>query len=191
MNSLKKGDYGYLIQHRRRKLFATLTFALMIIFIVVTMLIMFGDTKRVAIVFAILLALPLAKYLIAFILCAGFLPLNKNDYAYIKKKTGDDFNELLFDMTITKYEGARFYPVMLIKNGKIYAFVYESRLSKGKADYQTWIKDAVSQSKYEYKIFITSDIDEFIKKVLSVSQPNHNNRLIDKHIRELIMEKGI
>lgn len=165
MNSLKKGDYGYISRYKRNKLLVVIAFMLMIVFIVVTMLIMFGDTKRVAIVFAILLALPLAKYLTAFILCAGFRPLTKGDYNYIREKTGDDFMDLLFDISISRYEGIKFYPVMLIKNGKIYAYVYDSRLEEKKNDYLLWIKDAVAQSKYEYKIFITSDIDLYIKKV--------------------------
>ena len=191
MNRYKKGEYGYLKNHRKNKLLASSAFVLMIVFIVVTTIIMFGDTKRVTIVFAILLALPLAKFFIAYILCAGFKPLSNEDYSYIKEKTGDDFSSILFDISITKYEGAKFYPAMLIKNGKLYAFVYSEKLKDNKKDYELWITDAISSSKYEYKVVVTDDIDVFIKKVTSVSEPNHNNKLIDKHIKELIFDRGV
>lgn len=191
MNNITKGNYGYLKKYRRNKLFASIALALMIIFIVVTVIIMFGDTKRVAIVFAILLALPLSKFLIAFIMCANFKPLTNEDYTKIKEETTTSFKDISFDISISQYEGAKFYPSMLIKNGKVYAFVYDKAFSSKRKDYEKWIKNAISDTKYEYKIFVTDKIDEYIKKVNSVSEPNHNNLLIDKHIKELIYEKGV
>ena len=191
MKTYEKGEYGYLKRYRRNKLIGTIIFALMIIFIVVTIVIMFGDTKRVAIVFAILLALPLAKFIIAFILCVKFKSLSLEDYNLIRDKTGDSFKDILFDMSITQYEGMKFYPSMLIKNGKIYAYVNAKDYSLKKKDYEKWIKNAITDTKYEYKVFVTDNFETYIKKVNSVSTPNHNTKLIDKHITEQILEKGV
>ena len=191
MKTYEKGEYGYLKRYRRNKLIGTIIFALMIIFIVVTIVIMFGDTKRVAIVFAILLALPLAKFIIAFILCVKFKSLSLEDYNLIRDKTGDSFKDILFDMSITQYEGMKFYPSMLIKNGKIYAYVNAKDYNLKKKDYEKWIKNAITDTKYEYKVFVTDNFETYIKKVNSVSTPNHNTKLIDKHITEQILEKGV
>ena len=48
----------------------TLILAFMIASIILSMLLAFGDTGRIGIVFAILLVLPFAKFLIAYIMCA-------------------------------------------------------------------------------------------------------------------------
>lgn len=191
MKSYKKGEYGYLKKYRNSKLIASIVFLLLITFIVATVIIMFGDTKRVAIVFAILMALPLAKFIIAYILCLKFKPLTMEDYEYIKANSKDCFKDLSFDISITQYEGAKFYPAMLIKNGKVYAFVYDKNFSSKKKEYETWIKNTFSDTKYEYKVFVTDKLDEYVKKINSVSEANRNNKLIDVYIKELIFEKGV
>lgn len=191
MKSYKKGEYGYLKKYRNSKLIASIVFLLLIAFIVATVIIMFGDTKRVAIVFAILMALPLAKFIIAYILCLKFKPLTMEDYEYIKANSKDCFKDLSFDISITQYEGAKFYPAMLIKNGKVYAFVYDKNFSSKKKEYETWIKNTFSDTKYEYKVFVTDKLDEYVKKINSVSEANRNNKLIDMYIKELIFEKGV
>ena len=191
MKSYKKGEYGYLKKYRNSKLIASIVFLLLIAFIVATVIIMFADTKRVAIVFAILMALPLAKFIIAYILCLKFKPLTMEDYEYIKANSKDCFKDLSFDISITQYEGAKFYPAMLIKNGKVYAFVYDKNFSSKKKEYETWIKNTFSDTKYEYKVFVTDKLDEYVKKINSVSEANRNNKLIDVYIKELIFEKGV
>lgn len=191
MNSIEKGNYGYLKKYKRNKLIAVISFVIMIVFIVVTVYLMFGDTKRVAIIFAILLALPLSKFFTAYIICAKFKSLTEADYNTIMEKSSDCFKELSFDISISRYEGIKFYQSMLIKNGKIYAFVYDNNFTVNKKDYEAWIKNAISDTKYDYKVFVTDKLNEFIKKINSVSEPNHKNMLIDKHIKELIYEKGV
>lgn len=191
MNSIEKGNYGYLKKYKRNKLIAIISFVIMIVFIVVTVYLMFGDTKRVAIVFAILLSLPLAKFFTTYIICAKFKSLTETDYNTIIEKAPDCFKELSFDISISRYEGIKFYQSMLIKNGKVYAFVYDKNFTACKKDYEVWIKDVISETKYDYKVFVTDKLNEYIKKINSVSEPNHNNMLIDKHIKELIYEKGV
>ena len=36
-----------------------------------------------------------------------------------------------------------------------------------------------------------NDIDEYVKKINSVSEPNDNNKLIDRHIRDEILSAGV
>ena len=57
----QKGEYGYLTAYRRQKLMITLILACMIAAVILGTIIMFGDTGRVMIVFAILLALPFVR----------------------------------------------------------------------------------------------------------------------------------
>lgn len=191
MSKLQKGDYGYLEKYKKNKLLGVLTLGLMIIFIVVTVIIMLGDTKRVAIVFAILLSLPFAKTLIAYIMVANFKPLTKTQHKeFVEDIQGDKLN-ILYDVVIVQYEGMKFYQLLLVKNGRVYAYTNSKDYKSNKKDYEKWISNAYSASKYEYKVFLTDDLNAYIKKIKSISEPNDNTRIIDKHIMELILEKGV
>lgn len=191
MRKIQKGDYGYLEKYKKNKLLGVLILGLMIIFIVVTVIIMLGDTKRVAIVFAILLSLPFAKTLIAYIMVANFKPLTKTQHKeFVEDIQGDKLN-ILYDVVIVQYEGMKFYQLLLVKNGRVYAYTNSKDYKSNKNDYEKWISNAYSASKYEYKVFLTDDINAYIKKIKSISEPNDNTRIIDKHIMELILEKGV
>ncbi len=191
MKKPNKGEYGYLKSYKLSKLLVITILSIMMAAVVLGTILMYGDTSRVIIVFAILLSLPLAKFMIAYIIVAKFSGLKLDDYSKISKnyKAGDEC--LLFDMTISQYEGIRFYHAMLVKNGKIYALILNKDYQESKKNYEKWIFDSITNEKYKYKITLFNDIDEFIKKINSVSEPNDNNRLIDRHIREEILSAGV
>ncbi len=187
-----KGEYGYLKAYRRGKLIVSLILAAMIAFIIITMLLLFGDTGRVMIVFAILLALPFAKFLIAWIMCAKFEPLHEEQYQKLCQDIADkdmqnNLNGVLFDVVITQYEGMKFYQSMCVKNGKVIALVLSKDYQENKKDYRTWIEHCVEDGKYKYSVTLCSDIREYGKKVRTISTPNDKTAMIDRHIREKIL----
>lgn len=192
MFKYKKGEYGYLKAYRRGKLIVSLILAAMIAFIIITMLLLFGDTGRVMIVFAILLTLPFAKFLIAWIMCAKFEPLTEEQYQKLcqdildKEKT-ENMDGVLFDVVITQYEGMKFYQSMCVKNGKVVALVLAKDFQQNKKEYREWIERCVTDSKYKYTVTLCSDIGEYGKKVRTISTPNDKTAMIDRHIREKIL----
>ncbi len=191
MNKTNKGEYGYLKAYKLSKLTIILVLSVMLAAVVIGTILMYGDTSRVIIVFAILLSLPLAKFLIAYIIVAKFNPLTFDQHAKITNNYKNKDSSLMFDITISQYEGIKFYHSMLIKNGKIYALVLNKDYSAKKKDYEKWITACITGDKYKYKITVYDDIDEYIKKINSVSEPNDNNKLIDRHIREEILSAGV
>ncbi len=191
MSKPDKGQYGYMKSYRLSKLIGVIVLALMIEFVVITTLIMYGDTKRVIIVIAILLALPLAKLFIGFILCVKFKPLSEDQYSVIHNKVKNGGKNLLFDVSISQYEGIKFYQSMFVKNGKIYALVMSKDFKENKKDYEKWITAAITGDKYKYKVVCLDDSEEYIKKVNSVSEPNDNNKLIDKFVIDEILSAGV
>lgn len=186
----EKGKYGYLNSYMKSKLIAVIILSLMILFIVVTLHIMFGTTSRVMVVFAILLSLPLAKFLIAYIICAKFKSLTKEQYQYIQEKTEDKDN-ILYDIAVSQYEGLKFYQSVYVKNGKIVALVLSKDFNDEKKNYIKWLQQTHADTKYEYNVTVFSDIEQYIKKINSISNPNDNNKIIDKHIKEKILETGV
>ncbi|MBE5945899.1 MAG: hypothetical protein E7259_03010 [Lachnospiraceae bacterium] len=191
MNKYEKGDYGYINAYKKGKLVISLILAAMISFIVITVIIMYGSTNKVAIVFAILLSMPFAKFLIAYIICAKFNPLNKEQYEYIEENTKTSNSKILYDVTISQYEGVEFYHSLCVKNGIVCALVLDKNINKNRDDYEKWISACVTDDKYEYKIHVFGDIDAYLKKVNSISAPNDNTRIVDKHMTERILDTGV
>lgn len=188
MNKHNKGEYGYMKAYRQGKLIVSIILVAMIEFIVITLLLMYGSTSRVMIVIAILLALPLAKFFIAFIMCVRFKPLRQEEYEQICNEATDDVEKaLLYDVVISRYEGMKFYQSVCVRNGRVYALVLDSKFSENKKDYEKWVAECIADSKYKYGVTILNDINEYIKKVNSVSTPNDKTRLIDKHMEEKIL----
>lgn len=185
-NKHKKGEYGYIDSYKKSKLVVSLIFAAMISFIILTMLFMFGSTQRIMVIFAILLVLPFSKFLIGYIMCATFKPLSKEDYKRVKKDTENCSGILMYDVVITRTEGMKFYQSLYVCNSKIYAYT-ESKKDLDKKTYESWIKECISGTKFSYTIKVFDDLDEYIKKVNSVSAANDKTVKIDKHIVERIL----
>lgn len=191
MKKVDKGEYGYLKYYKLSKLLVIVILSIMLAAVVIGTLIMFGDTSRVVIVFAILLSLPLAKFMIAYIIVAKFNELSYADYTKIKNNYMSKDNSLMFDITVSQYEGIKFYDSMLIKNGRIYALVLNKDFNDKKKDYEKWITSCLTNDKYKYNVNLYNDIDGYIKKINSISEPNDNNKLIDRHVREEILSAGV
>ena len=191
MKKVDKGEYGYLKYYKLSKLLVIVILSIMLAAVVIGTLIMFGDTSRVVIVFAILLSLPLAKFMIAYIIVAKFNELSYADYAKIKNNYMSKDSSLMFDITVSQYEGIKFYDSMLIKNGRIYALVLNKDFNDKKKDYEKWITSCLTNDKYKYNVNLYNDIDGYIKKINSISEPNDNNKLIDRHVREEILSAGV
>lgn len=186
-NKHKKGEYGYIDSYKKSKLIISLIFAAMISFIIITMLFMFGSTQRIMVIFAILLVLPFSKFLIGYIMCAAFKPLSHESYDRISKETKEASGNLLYDVVITRTEGMKFYQSMYICNSRIYAYVEDKKFNDNKKAYETWIKECVNGTKFDYNIKVFSDLEEYIKKVNSVSAANDKTVKIDKHMVERIL----
>lgn len=191
MNKVNKGEYGYLKSYKLSKLLVVAILAIMIAAVVIGTLIMYGDTSRVIIIIAILLSLPLAKFIIAYLIVAKFDSLTFDQHAKISNNYKSKDGCLLFDITISRYEGVKFYHSMLVKNSKIYALVLSKDFKDKKKEYEKWIATSINGGKYKYNVSVFDSIDEYIKKINTVSEPNDNNKLIDRHIREGILSTGV
>lgn len=193
---IQKGSYGYLAAYKKNKLLWTLAFAFMISAVVIGTLIMFGDTSRVMIIIAILLSLPFAKFLIAYIMVAKFNSMSEEEHKELIDFV-EDQSGLYYDLALAQYDGIRFYKSMCIKNGKIIAYVAKPKNVSNdawnlqKKDYEKWIQNSLNTSKYSYSLNIMNDLESYKKKVNATSEPGDNQRIIDKHLRELIFSNCV
>ena len=113
MKKKEKGQYGYINYYKKGKLLVTLILAIMIASIILSMLLAFGDTGRIGIVFAILLVLPFAKFLIAYIMCARFQTMPQDVYDIVHGQTNE--TDMIYDLVITQTEGMHFYDAVCVR----------------------------------------------------------------------------
>lgn len=187
----EKGEYGYLKSYKMIKLGFSLLFAAMISFIIITTLMMYGDTMRVMIVFAILLALPFGKFVVAYIMSAKFKQLPEEKYNNLVEKLDMNCGRLLADVMISQYEGVKFYHVICVKNNQVIAYINDAKFYDNKKDYEKWLLNTVGNAKSKPVIKVYEKEQEFIKKVNSISEPNSNTILVDKNLAQIILDNCI
>ena len=175
MKKKEKGQYGYINYYKKGKLLVTLILAIMIASIILSMLLAFGDTGRIGIIFAILLVLPFAKFLIAYIMCAKFQTMPQDVYDVVHGQT--DETDMIYDLVITQTEGMHYYDAVCVRNGSVYALVLDKH----------FMQQALANSKYKYIVHLYTDTDAFAKKIHSIGEPNDKTKLIDQYMREQIL----
>lgn len=185
MKKKEKGQYGYINYYKKGKLLVTLILAIMIASIILSMLLAFGDTGRIGIVFAILLVLPFAKFLIAYIMCAKFQTIPQDVYDVVHGQT--DETDMIYDLVITQTEGMHYYDAVCVRNGSVYALVLDKHFKEEKKEYETFMQQALANSKYKYIVHLYTDADAFAKKIHSIGEPNDKTKLIDQYMREQIL----
>ena len=67
----------------------------------------------------------------------------------------------------------------------------DKNIVKARNDYEKWLAACVEDEKYNYKIHVFGDIDAYLKKINSISTPNDNTRIVDKHMTERILDTGV
>lgn len=157
----------------------------MIASIILSMLLAFGDTGRIGIIFAILLVLPFAKFLIAYIMCAKFQTMPQDVYDVVHGQT--DETDMIYDLVITQSEGMHYYDAVCVRNGSVYALVLDKHFKEAKKEYETFMQQALANSKYKYFVHLYTDVDTFAKKIHGIGEPNDKTKLIDKYMREQIL----
>ena len=182
MKKKEKGQYGYINYYKKGKLLVTLILAIMIASIILSMLLAFGDTGRIGIIF---LVLPFAKFLIAYIMCAKFQTMPQDVYDVVHGQT--DETDMIYDLVITQSEGMHYYDAVCVRNGSVYALVLDKHFKEEKKEYETFMQQALANSKYKYIVHLYTDTDAFAKKIHSIGEPNDKTKLIDQYMREQIL----
>lgn len=91
--------------------------------------VMFDTRKSIFIVIPILVALPLAKQLVAYIMCAGFRELSDEEYSKLKKLSYFEDPSVVYDVSVSRYEGIVYFPVAVIRDGRM-LFYYNGDFGK-------------------------------------------------------------
>lgn len=189
---MEKGQHGYMNRHKRNVLISIIVLGLFVIAGVFFTVAMFDTRKTVFIVIPILVALPLAKQLVVYIMCAGFKELTKDEYAKLEKLSYFGDPSLVYDVSISRYEGIVYFPAAVIRDGRM-LFYYNGGYGKkipDEAALKKIITEALADQK-KYVVIIATDIDGFVAKAEKIKAPSDEFVGADEKIRNRLYELGI
>ncbi len=192
MNS--KGQYGYIKKYKKWTWAGVIILGILILVGVITSLVQFGTTKTLLIILPILICLPFAKQVVALIMCWNMKPLSDADHAkVVADVTYSDSEDLLFDISISRYEGMLFFPAVVVRDGRM-VFLYTGTFGKKIADGDTLKKEimkAFDKIKNPYLVIVATSVDDFVKKANAIKEPDEDYLKRDASMREKLFEMGI
>lgn len=191
---MEKGQYGYIKKHKKKIITSIIILGVMILTGVILSLIMFKTTKTLIIILPILISLPFAKQIVALIMCSKFKPLTEEEHKKIEKGIHyENRDGILYDISISRYEGMMFFPAVIVRDGRM-LFLYQEAFDKKIPDVE-FLKKEIARSfemiKKPYVIITALTVDEFIKKAETIKEPDEDYVVKDQSMREKIFELGV
>lgn len=189
---MEKGQHGYMNRHKRNVLISIIILGLFVIVGVFFTVAMFNTRKTIFIIIPILVALPLAKQLVAYIMCAGFRELTDEEYSKIKKIWYFGDPSLVYDVSISRYEGIVYFPAAVVRDGRM-LFYYNGGYGK-KIQNETALKNIITEAfadQKKYVVIVTTDIESFVAKANKIKEPTEEFVGSDERIRNRLYELGI
>ena len=191
---MEKGQYGYIKKHKKKIITSIIILGVMILTGVILSLVMFKTTKTLIIILPILICLPFAKQIVALIMCSKFKPLTEEEHKKIEKGIHyENRDGILYDISISRYEGMMFFPAVIVRDGRM-LFLYQEAFDKKIPDVE-FLKKEIARSfemiKKPYVIITALTVDEFIKKAETIKEPDEDYVVKDQSMREKIFELGV
>lgn len=191
---MEKGQYGYIKKHKKKIITSIIILGVMILTGVILSLVMFKTTKTLIIILPILISLPFAKQIVALIMCSKFKPLTEEEHKKIEKGIHyENRDGILYDISISRYEGMMFFPAVIVRDGRM-LFLYQEAFDKKISDVE-FLKKEIARSfemiKKPYVIITALTVDEFIKKAETIKEPDEDYVVKDQSMREKIFELGV
>ena len=191
---MEKGQYGYIKKHKKKIITSIIILGVMILTGVILSLVMFKTTKTLIIILPILISLPFAKQIVALIMCSKFKPLTEEEHKKIEKGIHyENRDGILYDISISRYEGMMFFPAVIVRDGRM-LFLYQEAFDKKIPDV-VFLKKEIARSfemiKKPYVIITALTVDEFIKKAETIKEPDEDYVVKDQSMREKIFELGV
>lgn len=191
---MEKGQYGYIKKHKKKIITSIIILGVMILTGVILSLVMFKTTKTLIIILPILISLPFAKQIVALIMCSKFKPLTEEEHKKIEKEIHyENRDGILYDISISRYEGMMFFPAVIVRDGRM-LFLYQEAFDKKIPDVE-FLKKEIARSfemiKKPYVIITALTVDEFIKKAETIKEPDEDYVVKDQSMREKIFELGV
>lgn len=191
---MDKGQYGYIKKYRKKIIISIIALGILILAGVILSLAMFKTTKTLIILLPILISLPFAKQIVALIMCSKFRPLTEKEHAYLEKQIHyENRDGLLYDISISRYEGMIFFPAVIVRDGRM-LFLYQTPFQK-KIPNAEFLKKEIQRAfenvKQSYVVMTATTLEEFVKKANTIKEPDEAYVEKDKSMRQTLFELGV
>ena len=191
---MDKVQYGYIKKYRKKIIISIIALGILILAGVILSLAMFKTTKTLIILLPILISLPFAKQIVALIMCSKFRPLTEKEHAYLEKQIHyENRDGLLYDISISRYEGMIFFPAVIVRDGRM-LFLYQTPFQK-KIPNAEFLKKEIQRAfenvKQPYVVMTATTLEEFVKKANTIKEPDEAYVEKDKSMRQTLFELGV
>lgn len=170
--NLEKGTVGYIREYKKRYGLIALILFLIIIAMVVGIYLILGTAKHIAVAVPILLALPLGKIFILWVIVAKYHSISEEAAARIEEQLGGRRNiQILYDMALSSYESVSYAPCIVIDQGNVY-LIWGGATEKDyqAEDQRTYVQSIINKSGYSYQAITVTDADALIETVLQAEE---------------------
>lgn len=177
---IEKGDYGYLKKNKLIQLIVTLVLMSIVCIIFYTGYIKYGNTKNIFTVFAILSVLPMAKFVVGYLMIVKHSSISIDEYNKIQENIK---HKLIYDLIISSPE--RTYPVkvVIVQDNSVCLYIPDEKVKKIEAE--KYVRSFLEKECKVSAVKVACKLDEFIK-IASSLEKNESGRY-DKRISELLL----
>ena len=165
--NINKGTYGYVDAYKSNQLKKVLMWVGFIAVILIVGIIAFKTRKNYVTILAVLLVLPAAKTLVAYIIMVPFKTDKEEYYQEIKNIVTDKMT-LLSDMVVSKYEGLMMYSLMVVYQGNIYAFARPQKIKENQL--KGYMTTFVRQCGFEQDAEVYESFEDFKRRITELSK---------------------
>lgn len=165
--NVDKGSYGYVDAYKNQQLKKVLMWVGFIVAILIVGFIVFKTRKNYATILAVLLVLPAAKTLVAYIIMMPFKTDKQEYYQEIFQLINDKMT-LLSDLVVTKYEGIMMYSLAVVFQGNVYAFVHPQKIKVNQL--KSYMTTIVRQCGGDQDAELFEVFDDFKMKISELSK---------------------
>lgn len=165
--NMDKGTYGYVDAYKSYQLKKVLIWVGFIAAIFIVGIIVFKTRNNYVTILAVLLVLPAAKTLVAYVIMMPFKTDKEEYYEEIKKIVTDKMT-LLSDLVVSKYEGLMMYSLMVVYQGNIYAYAHPQKIKEKQL--KGYMTTLVRQCGFEQDAEIFESFEDFKRRITELSK---------------------
>ncbi len=169
-NDLEKGTYGYIDKYRKRRIITLVLWCVLIGTIIAVPWLHYGTRNNYFTILAVVLVLPFARIFSTFLIMLPYHTGDKTEYEKIQALTNDKMI-LLSDLVLTKESGSMLYTMVVIFDGKVYAYAPQQKMSE--LERSTYLKTLMWEKGFTRKPLVYDNFEDFYETVemLSVNVP--------------------
>lgn len=177
---IKKGDYGYLQKNKLIQLTISLGLIIMVMIIFYTGYIKYGNTKNIFTVLAVVSVIPMAKFIVGYLVIAKYKSLSQTEYEDLTSNIGQD---MLYDLIISSTNKVYNAKVSIVKDNSVYLYMSDKKYNKN--DIEKYVRTFLETECKVTSVKVFNELSEF-KKMAGKLEKNETGKYDDR-IRKLLL----